>query len=209
MSFKTRMKYDSDMNEKTPTPLYSWALQKATSPKAPLWIGLLFALELFLFIPLDAILMFFCLQNRSRIFLYASIATIASLVSGLIGYFLGHFLWDLISSYVVPHLISNAAFERISSQFQNYENWAVFFGALVPFPLKALSLGAGVFHLGFLPFALCFAAARTLRFLLIGGMMAIWGEKVKLFVERHFSRIIMAACAKIAMVFLFFWVFAK
>src|SRR6187431_3120562 len=98
MSFKTRMKYDSDMNEKTPTPLYSWALQKATSPKAPLWIGLLFALELFLFIPLDAILMFFCLQNRSRIFLYASIATIASLVSGLIGYFLGHFLWDLISS---------------------------------------------------------------------------------------------------------------
>jgi membrane protein YqaA with SNARE-associated domain len=197
------------MNEKPPSRLYLWAIQKASSPKAPLWIGLLFVLELFLFIPLDAILMFFCLQNRSRIFLYASIATIASLASGLIGYLLGHFLWDLIGPYVVPHVITTASFDKISSQFQSYENWAVFFGGFIPFPLKALSLGAGVFRLGILPFMLCFAAARTLRFLLIGGMMAIWGEKVKLFVERHFSRIIMVIGAKVAMIFLFFWVFAK
>src|SRR5690348_13325392 len=99
MSFKTRIKYDSAMNEKQPNKLYSWAIQKAASPKAPLWIGLLFFLELFLFIPLDAILMFFCLQNRSRIFLYAGIATIASLCSGLIGYLFGHFLWDMIAPY--------------------------------------------------------------------------------------------------------------
>lgn len=203
------MQYIEFMNEKQPSRLYSWAIQKATSSKAPLWIGLLFFLELVLFIPLDAILMFFCLQNRSRIFLYIAIATLASLASGLIGYLLGHFLWDLIGHYVVPHFISVASFDKVSSHFQAYENWAVFFGGLVPFPLKALSLGAGVFHLGIFPFAICLAAARLLRFLLIGGTMAIWGEKVKLFVERNFHRIIMVVGAKVAMVFLFFWVFAR
>lgn len=197
------------MNERQPSRLYSWAIQKATSPKAPFWICLLFSLELVLFMPLDAILMFFCLQNRSRIFLYTAIATIASLASGLVGYLLGHFLWDLIGSYVVPHFISTASFDKVSSQFQTYENWAVFFGGLIPFPLKALSLVAGVFHLGILPFALSLAAARTLRFLLIGGTMVIWGEKVKFFVERHFHRIILVIGAKVAMIFLFFWVFSK
>jgi len=197
------------MNQQRPSKLYSWAIEKANSPKAPLWIGLLFFLELFLFIPLDGVLMFFCLQNRSKIAVYVAIASIASLASGLVGYLAGHFLWDLIGSFIVPQLISSASFDRVSSHFQLYENWAVFIGAFIPFPLKALSLGAGVFHLGILPFALYFVAARLLRFLLIGGTMAIWGEKVKLFVERHFNRILMVVGAKVAMAFVFFWVLAR
>jgi membrane protein YqaA with SNARE-associated domain len=193
---------------KQPSKLYSWAMQKALSPRAPLWIGLLFFLEIALFIPLDAVLMFFCLQNRSKIFHYVAIASIASLVSGLIGYFVGHFLWDLIGSYIVPHLVSTQSFAKVTSQFQRYENWAVFFGGLIPFPLKALSLGAGVFSLGVVPFTLCLAAARMLRFLLIGGAMAIWGEQVKIFVEKHFQRIILLFGAKIAMIFLLLWALA-
>ena len=52
--------------KKSTTKLYHWAIQKASSTKAPLWLALLFALELVLFVPLDAILMFFCLQKRSN-----------------------------------------------------------------------------------------------------------------------------------------------
>ena len=191
------------------TKFYNWAMQKAESEKAPYWIGLLFFLEIFLFIPLDAVLMFFCLQNRKKTFLYAAIATVASTVSGLIGYLFGHFLWDLVGSFVVPHLISSASFEKISHHFQDYENWAVFFGALVRFPLKALSLSAGVFQLGIGSFVAFFFAARFLRFFLIGTAMVLWGEKVKDFVDRHFHRIIMVVGAKVAVAFVFFWVLAR
>lgn len=195
--------------KKSTTKLYNWAIQKASSTRAPFWLALLFGLELALFIPLDAVLMFFCLQKRNNIFLYVMIATIASTISGLIGYLLGHFLWDLIGGWVVPHLIATATFDRLSSHFQLYENWAVFFGALLPFPLKALSLTAGVFHLGILPFITYLASARLLRFALVGGAMAIWGEKVKIFVDRHFHRIFMVIGAKIAVAILFFWVLAR
>src|SRR5690349_18835945 len=112
------------MNEKAVSRLYLWATQKATSRKAPFWLGLLFFLELILFIPLDAVLMFFCLQNRTKIFLYVAIAAIASLASGIVGYLLGHFLWDLIGPYVVPNLISIKSFDRVSLQLQAYENWS-------------------------------------------------------------------------------------
>jgi membrane protein YqaA with SNARE-associated domain len=189
--------------------LYNWAIQKAESSKAPFWIGLLFVLEIALFIPLDAILMFFCLRNPKKTFQYVAIAALASTLSGLIGYLLGHFLWDLIGPYVVPHLIPAASFDRLSHHFQTYESWAVFFGALLPFPLKALSLAAGVFQLGIWPFFLWFLAARTVRFTLIGGAMMLWGEKVKLFVDRHFHRIFMVIGAKVAMAFLLFWAIAR
>ena len=191
------------------TKLYKWAIQKAESSKAPFWIGLLFFLEIFLFIPLDAVLIFFCLRKPGKTFLYVAIATLASTLSGSIGYLLGHFLWDLINPYIVPHLISAGSFARISYHFQEYENLAVFIGAFIPFPLKVLSLGAGVFQLWIWPFIAWFMGGRFLRFFLIGGAMFLWGEKVKNFVDRHFHRILMVIGAKVAMAFLFLWVIAR
>jgi membrane protein YqaA with SNARE-associated domain len=196
------------MKEST-TRLYNWAIEKAASTRAPLWLGLLFSLELILLIPLDAILMFFCLQRRSNILLYIMIATIASAISGALGYLVGHFLWDLIGNWVIPHVLSLATFERLSSHLQLYENWAVFFGSLFPLPLKALSLTAGVFKLGLTSFITWMVAGRLIRFSLIGIAMALWGEKVKLFVDRHFHRIFLVLGAKIAMGIVFFWVLAR
>lgn len=189
--------------------LYNWAILKAESTRAPLWIALLFGLELFLFVPLDAILMFFCLQNPRKTFFYVAIAAAASTFSAFAGYMLGHFLWDLIGSYVVPHFVSSTLFERIAGHLQMYENGAIFLGALLPFPLKALSLVSGVFHLPLFPFICCVFAARLLRFGLTGTTVLLWGEKVKAFVDRHFHRIILLVIAKIAAVFLFFWAIAR
>ena len=188
--------------------LYHWAMEKASSRLAPLWIATLFSLELILFIPLDAILMFFCLQNKKKTFYYVLIAAFSSTLSGVIGYLLGHFLWDLIGSYIVPHFISSSAFATMSLHFQNYENWAVFLGALLPFPLKALSLSAGVFHLDLFPFICCLTAARFLRFFLVGGAMMIWGEKVKTFLDKHFQQVLLIIGAKIITAFAFFWILA-
>jgi membrane protein YqaA with SNARE-associated domain len=180
------------------TKLYNWAIEKASSSKAPLWFGILFFLEIFLLIPLDAVMMFFSLQKRSNIILYIMIGTIASTLSALTGYLLGHFLWDLIGGWIVPTLISSATFDSFTGHLQAYENWAVFAGGLVPFPLKVLSLTAGVFHLGIVPFVTYFAAARLLRFTLIGILMAIWGEKVKTFVDKHFHNLFLLVGAKVA-----------
>lgn len=191
------------------TKLYNWAITKAESTKSPLWLSLLFFLEITLFLPLDAVLMFFCLQNRKKIFLYIALATIASTISGLMGYLLGHFLWDLIGSYVVPHIISTAAFTKISLHFQHYENWAIFFGALVPFPLKILTLSAGVFKLGIIPFISYFFVARFVRFSLIGISMMVWGPQVKSFLDRNFHKVMLLIGAKVAAAFIFLWALAK
>lgn len=189
--------------------LYSWATQKATSSRSPLWIGLLFALELVLFLPLDAVLMFFCLQNPRKTLLYVLVASGASVISGTCGYLLGHLLWDMIGDFVIPHLISMATFAKMASQLQTNENWAIFLSSLLPFPLKLVSLTAGVFHLEFLPFITALSIARLFRFALVGGAMLIGGERVRSFVDRHFHRLLLLVGAKVAAGFVFFWALAR
>ena len=189
--------------------IYSWALQRTESTRAPLWIGLLFFFELILFIPLDAVLLFFCLQNRRHIPLYILITTVASTLSALCGYLFGHLLWDLIGSYIVPHLISYQSFDRFAFHYQAHEGLAIFLGALLPFPIKVLSLSAGMFHLGISQFVLFVLLGRFIRFSLIGISMYFFGEKVKTFVDRHFHRILLLLGAKIALAFAAFWAFAN
>lgn len=190
------------------TKIYNWATEKASSTKAPLWIGLLFFLELFLLLPLDAVMIFFCLQNPRKTFLYVVITALMSTLSGVVGYFLGHFLWDLIQPYVVPYLISASFFERLSTHLQAYSSWTVFLGALLPFPIKAISLASGAFHLNLTGFIVGLLAARLIRFTFIGCLVLLWGEKVKVFLDKHFHNISVAIGIKIIAAILFFWLFS-
>jgi membrane protein YqaA with SNARE-associated domain len=191
---------------KTPAKkIYDWAAQKANTPFAPFWLGCVFLLELVFFLPLDAILVLFCLENPNRRFLYAIIATIASTISGLAGYALGYLAWDAISPFVLGHLISSDFFTRICDQYHNLQNLAVFVGSFLPIPFKAVALSAGVCKLSLLPFLAMVFFARWARFFLIAKAIQKWGVQIKTFIERHTGRIFMAIGAKIAIAFAFFW----
>lgn len=189
--------------------VYDWAAEKASTSHAPFWLGVVFLLELVLFLPLDALLMLFCLENPQRRYLYALMATIASAISATIGYFIGYLLWDTVGTFVINHLISQASFDRLVQHYTMYENWAVFLGSLLPLPFKVVSLSAGFCQLTFSTYLLFVIAARSLRFFLVAEMMNIWGPRIKTFVDRHFKGILVAIGAKAAIAFTFFWVLGK
>lgn len=185
--------------------IYDWAALKANSRYSVLWLGSVFLLELILFLPLDALLMLFCMENPKKRFFYALVATLASSFIGVIGYFLGALLWDAIGSFIVNHLISESFFNRLVSHYNLYENWAVLLGSFLPIPFKAVTLSAGFCHLSFFPFIAFVFLARAARFLLIAKLMHVWGVQVKAFLDRHFNRIVVAVGAKIALTLSFFW----
>jgi membrane protein YqaA with SNARE-associated domain len=196
------------MEKSSKISFYDRILMKASSPKAPLWMGLIFLSEIFLIIPLDAILLFFTSQHRNKIISYVLIATLGSLGSGLIGYFIGDFLWDWLEPYVIPNLISAALFNKLSCHFREYEHWTIFFGTLLPFPLKALSLSAGAFEIGALPFALHLLGGRLVRFTLIGISAFFWGDRVKVFLKKHFHWVVIGFFVKLTLVSFFLWLLA-
>jgi membrane protein YqaA with SNARE-associated domain len=186
--------------------VYNWACQKAYSPMAPLWLALIFLLEMFLFLPMDGLLMLFCMHNPQRRFIYAFVATISSLVIALIGYAIGYLLWDSIGDFVTAHLISKDFFNRLVAHYNDHEHAAVFIGSFLPIPFKAITISAGFCQLSLSGYLVSIFFARALRFFLIAEMMQRWGTQIKGFVDRHLGRLIWALGAKAALTFTFFWV---
>lgn len=186
--------------------VYDWACQKAYSPMAPLWLAFIFLLEMFLFLPMDALLMLFCMHNPQRRFIYAFVATISSLVIGAIGYAIGYLLWDSIGEFVTAHVISPSFFKRLVTQYNAYENLAVFIGSFLPIPFKAVTISAGFCQLSMTGFLASIFFARALRFFLIAEAMQRFGPQIKGFIDRHFSSLVWAFGAKTALTFAFFWV---
>jgi len=189
--------------------LYSWASQKAQDRFAAVWLGCVFLMELVLFVPLDAILALFCLENPSRRYLYASVATAASLITASAGYLLGALAWDAIGPFLLKHLMSADFFQRVCQHYQAYQNGAVFLGSLLPLPFKAVTLSAGVCNLSFAAFLGAVFCARSLRFFFIAKATHKWGDKIKNFIDRHFGRLVVAVGAKIAAGLAFFWALAQ
>ncbi|CAM0117189.1 YqaA family protein [Rhabdochlamydiaceae symbiont of Dictyostelium giganteum] len=185
--------------------IYLWAAQKARHPLAPVWLSMVFLLELILFIPMDAILLLFCLENPSKRYLYALMATLSAVVTGAIGYGLGFMMWDVLKPYVLDHLVSSTFFYRITDYYQKIQHIAVFLGALLPVPYKAVTLSAGVSHLAFFPFLGAVCAARWIRSFLIIKAIEKWGDQIKEFMHRYFHHVILGISLKLAFILSCLW----
>ena len=186
--------------------VYDWASQKAYSPRAPLWLAFIFILEMFLLLPMDALLMLFCMHNPERRYTYAFVATLSSIVIGLIGYGVGYLFWDSIGSFVTQYLVSQSFFDRLVQHYNEYEFLAVFMGGFLPIPFKAVTISAGFCKLSLMGYVLALLVSRAARFFLIAAVMQRWGTPIRTFVDRHFSSLVVAFGAKVVLTFAFFWV---
>lgn len=186
--------------------IYDWATQKAHSPRASLWLAFIFILEMFLLLPMDALLILFCMHNPARRREYALVSTLTSTVIGLIGYVLGFWLWDCVGGFVTTYLISPTFFERLVINYQEYEYIAVFLGSLLPIPFKAITISAGFCHIPLEGFLITMTLARALRFFALAEFMLYWGVRVRQFIDRHFSSLVVAFGVKTGLTVGFFWI---
>ncbi len=189
--------------------VYDWASQKAYSPRAPLWLAFIFFLEMFLFLPMDALLMLFCMHNPERRYTYAFVATLSSIFIGLIGYGIGYLVWDSVGSFFTQYIVSQNFFDRLVAHYNLHDFLAVFVGGFLPIPFKAVTISAGFCKLSLGGYVIALALSRALRFFLIAEMMHRWGNQVRAFVDRHFGSLIVALGVKTVLTFAFFWVLGK
>jgi len=183
--------------------IYDWMGKKTESPHAKLWLSFLFFIEAVFFIPVDPILILFCIQKPKKSFLYATIATISSVAGGLFGYFIGATLWNSVGIKLVDWAISKATFQKAVLSYKLYQNWAVFIAGFTPLPYKAITLSAGFCKLALLPFVFFSFVSRGARFFLTAGLLSIWGSQVKNFIDRYFNQLILLFVALIVIGFWF------
>lgn len=170
--------------------IYDWMGAKVESAYATTWLSFLFFIEAFFFIPVDPLLIIFCVQKSKKSLYYAAVATLSSVAGGFVGYIIGSVMWNSIGLKLVSWIISEQTFHNAVLKYKLYQNWAVLIAGFTPLPYKAITLSAGFCKLPIIPFLVFSLISRGARFFLVAGIIRIWGAQIKYFIDRYFNQLV-------------------
>ncbi|MDG6772972.1 DedA family protein [Thiomicrorhabdus sp. ZW0627] len=157
--------------------LYDKTITWAKHPKAPWYLGgMSFAESSFFPIPPDVMLMPMALAKPEKAFQYAWIATIFSLIGGLLGYAIGYWLLELVWP-MIQSIGYEARYHEVEGFFEEYGVWIVFVAGFSPIPYKLFTVTAGATNMALLPFLLASLVGRGARFFLVAWVMKVGGER--------------------------------
>ena len=173
--------------------LYDWAMGLAAHRHATAALGFISFIESSVFpIPPDALLIPMVLAERTKAWLYATVATVTSVIGGLAGYAIGYFLFDTVGQAIIDFYGLGDKFATFASKYNEYGLAIVFFAGLTPFPYKVITIASGVTHLAFPAFIAGSVVSRGLRFFLVCGLLYWFGPPIKAFIERYLGWLTLA-----------------
>lgn len=168
--------------------LYYWTLHWASTPYAlPALIALSFAESSFFPVPPDVLLIALCFATPRRWLSLALWCTAASVIGGVLGYYIGWGLWDSVGQPLVHFYHGESVVETVRVWYQQYGFWGVLVAALTPIPYKVFTIASGMMHFDMPAFMLASVLGRGARFLLVAGLIRLFGDKVKPFLDKHFE----------------------
>ena len=101
--------------------LYDWTMAKASDPRAEWWLALFAFVEASFFpIPPHPVLGLMCLAAPRKAIRFAIVATLASVAGGLLGYAIGHFVYDTVGTQLLAVLGLTESFPKAACYLREY-----------------------------------------------------------------------------------------
>lgn len=173
--------------------MYDWVLHWADTPYGtPALFILSFAESSFFPVPPDVLLIALVLGARQRWFRYALICTVASVVGGLGGYFIGYALFETVGRKIIAFYQAEHYYEKVMAWYARYDYWIVFVAALTPIPYKVFTIASGVFHMNLLGFSLVSVVGRGMRFFAVAALLYWFGPPMKRIIDKYFDLLCVA-----------------
>jgi membrane protein YqaA with SNARE-associated domain len=168
--------------------MYDWVLHWATTPYAlPALFCVAFVESSFFPIPPDILLIAMTVAVPALWVRFSLACSIASVLGGMFGYFIGYEFMDLIGTRIVEFYHLQAKFEKIGALYDEHQAWAVAAAGFTPLPYKIFTLAAGAFKINFPTFVLASAISRSARFFLVAFIIHKFGPPIKVFIEKYFN----------------------
>jgi membrane protein YqaA with SNARE-associated domain len=169
--------------------LLHWVESWAQSPHGG-WalFGLAFAESSFFPIPPDVLLIALALGDPSKSFVFASICAAGSVLGGVLGYGIGYFG----GRPLLYRWFRKERIKAVESYYERYNAWATGIAGLTPLPYKIFTISGGAFAINFKIFFIASLLSRSLRFFAVAGLVYVFGDVGKAFLERHLNWISIA-----------------
>ena len=173
--------------------LYNWTMAKAEHPKAIWFLALIAFIESSVFpIPPDILMIPMVLAAPRRAWLIAGVATLASVLGGMLGYAIGAFFYEGIGAPILQAMGKAEAMAEFNTRFNDVGFWAVLIAGVTPFPYKVITIMSGWTAMPLGTFIVTSILARALRFFVVAGLLRIFGAPIRDFIERYLGLVFTA-----------------
>jgi len=166
--------------------LYGWIIGHATGPNA--WWALAavsFAESSFFPLPPDVMLVPMVLADRRRAILIAGWCTLFSVFGGLLGYAIGALLYNSVGHWLIHAYGYGASLDAFRAAYAKWGAAIILIKGLTPIPYKLVTIASGFAGYNIGLFVLLSIITRGARFSLEAGLLYIFGEPVRGFIEKR------------------------
>lgn len=166
--------------------VYDWTIGLAEHPKALWALAIVAFVESSVFpIPPDVLMIPMILAQPSRAWIIASVALVASVLGGMLGYAIGAFAFEEIGQPILASMGKAEAMAEFNARFNGVGFWAVLVAGVTPFPYKVITIMSGWTAMPLGTFIVTSIIARALRFFVVAGLLWAYGEPVRDFIEKR------------------------
>ena len=173
--------------------LYKKCLNLAAHKNSKYYLSLVsFAESSFFPIPPDVMIIPMVISKKTEFFKIFLIATIFSVLGGILGYFIGALFFDL-ATQIISFYNYEQKFIEIKNDLLKNEGFYAWIGILflagfTPLPYKVFTISSGLIGFNFLIFIIISFISRGLRFYLVSYLSYKFGDIFTNFMEKHGSK---------------------
>ena len=178
--------------------LYAWMLRTAERPRAVWALGAVsFAESSFFPVPPDVMMVPMVLARPDKVWFYALVCTVTSVLGGLVGYAIGALLYETIGSWLFGFYRLETGAEAFRASYAEYGAWVILLKGLTPIPYKLVTITSGFAGYDLLAFTVLSIVTRGGRFFLLALLLSRFGPWIKRTLDEHLAA---AAAAAVALI---------
>ena len=173
--------------------LYKKCLHFAAHKSSKYYLALVSFIESSFFpIPPDVMLIPMVISKRNNFIEIFLIATIFSVLGGIIGYYIGVFFFELATQIISFYGYENEL-EKIKKNLLNSDGFYAWLGILflagfTPLPYKVFTIASGLIEFNIVIFILISFISRGLRFFIVSYLFYKFGNLFTQFMEKNGSK---------------------
>lgn len=168
--------------------LYDWTVSWADKPQGTQALAALsFAESSFFPIPPDVLLIPLVFGAPKRWWKIALVCTVASVLGGVFGWYIGKFFWQSTQDFFFSYVFSKEAFESVEKMYGEFAFLAILGAAFTPIPYKVFTIAAGVCNISLPVLIGASIIGRGGRFFLVALIIYFVGPKAKPWIEKYFN----------------------
>lgn len=166
--------------------LYDWTMAKAAHRHAEWWLAFFAFVEASFFpIPPHPLLGLMCLAEPTKAIRFSVIATIASVIGGLLGYAIGYFVYESVGTQMLAALGLAESFPEAACYLREYGAEIIMIKGATPIPFKLLTITAGFIAMPLLVFIGASIVSRSISFMIVGVLFRLFGAPIKAFIDKY------------------------